>query len=238
MPAFPPVALLCGGRGARLQERTASIPKPLVEIGPEPILGHVISIYAAHGAREFLLLTGYRGDQVAAYAEGRAWPEGVRVRCVDTGSETPTGGRVARVADRLRGGTFCLSYADGVADVDLRALLAFHHDRRRLATMTVVRPPLPFGVAVLDGDDRVAGFQEKPPSPAWVNGGFLVLEPEALAYLDEDAVLEREPLERLAADGELSAYRHRGFWACMDTLKDVAELEDRWRRGDAPWIVW
>lgn len=238
MSGAPIVAILCGGRGTRLQEHTRSLPKPLVEVGGEPVLGHVMRIYAAHGLRRFLLLTGYLGDQVAAYVERTDWPAGIEVECVDTGEDTPTGGRLAHVAGRLRSGTSCVTYADGVADVDLGALLAFHRAQGRLATVTVVRPALPFGVAELDGEGRVVAFHEKPVSEHWVNGGFFCLEPGALDLVGANAVLEREPLERLAGSGELSAYRHQGFWACMDTYKDAVELNDRWTRGDAPWKVW
>jgi glucose-1-phosphate cytidylyltransferase len=194
----------------------------------------VISIYAAQGFERFLLLTGHQGEEVEAFASAAAWPERVRVECVDTGPDTPTGGRVHRVRSRLRE-TFCLTYADGLADIDLGALRGRHAASGALATMTVVRPQLPFGVAMLDGSDRVRGFHEKPVAEQWVNGGFLVLEPGALDYLRDDAVLEREPLERLAADGLLAAYRHAGFWRCMDTYKDAVALEDLWASGAAPW---
>ncbi|HEX8959838.1 MAG TPA: sugar phosphate nucleotidyltransferase [Solirubrobacterales bacterium] len=234
----PPVVILCGGRGTRLRERTETVPKALVEIGGRPILWHVIGIYAAQGFERFLLATGYLGEAVEEFVAGEGWPDGVAVECVDTGLDTPTGGRIARLADRLDGGTFCATYADGVADVDLEALLRFHRDHGALATMTVVRPHLQWGVAELDGDGRVAGFVEKPRSKRWVNGGFLCLEPGALAYLDEESVLEREPLERLAADGQLRAHRHEGFWDCMDTYKDAMELNDLWAGGEAPWTVW
>jgi glucose-1-phosphate cytidylyltransferase len=222
------VLILCGGRGTRAGGER---PKPLIEIGGRPIVWHVVSIYAAQGFRRFLLLTGHRGEEVAAYSD---WPAGVRVECVDTGADTPTGGRVHRVRERLAE-PFCLTYADGVADLDLRALRGHHAASGALATITVVRPELPFGVAQLDGADRVSGFREKPRSEHWVNGGFMVLDPAALAYLHEDSVLEREPLERLAADGALGAYRHAGFWRCMDTHKDAVALEDLWSSGAAPW---
>jgi glucose-1-phosphate cytidylyltransferase len=232
----PTVVILCGGRGTRLQEHTHAIPKALVEIGGRPILWHVMSLYASQGFEDFLLCTGYLGEQVEAFVGGGA-PAGTRVRCVDTGRDTPTGGRIARVADRLAG-TFCVTYADGVADLDLRALLAFHHGHGALATMTVVRPELPFGVTDLDGDGAVTGFREKPRSEHWINGGFFCMEPGVLDRLREDSVLEREPLESLAIDGELRAFRHEGFWDCMDTYKDAVLLNDLWAGGEAPWKLW
>jgi glucose-1-phosphate cytidylyltransferase len=236
---IPPVAILCGGRGARLQERTSSIPKPLVEIGGLPIVWHVIRLYAEAGFNEFVLLTGYLGEQIAAFADDHVWPEGVRVRCVDTGLETPTGGRLHAAADLLgRGPAFCATYADGVADIDLRALLSFHAGHDGAATMTVVRPTLPFGVTDLDGGDRVAGFREKPRSEHWVNGGFFVFDASVLDRLQAGHVLEREPLEGLASDGELRAYRHAGFWDCMDTYKDAVLLNDLWASGAPPWRTW
>jgi glucose-1-phosphate cytidylyltransferase len=233
------VVILCGGRGTRLQAEAPGLPKPLVEIGGRPILWHVVQIYAAQGFTDFLLLTGYRGELIERFAAETPWPAGVEVRCVDTGLDTPTGGRVHRVAGELAGGgTFLATYADGVADIDLAQLRGFHADHGALATMTVVRPELQFGVARLADDDRVLGFQEKPRSEHWINGGFFVFEPGALAYLREDSVLEREPLEGLAADGQLRAFRHRGFWDCMDTYKDAVLLNDLWERGDPPWKVW
>lgn len=230
--------ILCGGRGTRLRERTESVPKALVEIGGRPILWHVVQIYAAQGFQRFLLATGYMGDAVAEFAAAQRWPDGVSVEAVDTGLDTPTGGRVARLAERLAGGTFCLTYADGVADVDLGALLQFHRGHGELATMTVVRPHLQWGVAELGEDGRVAGFVEKPRSERWINGGFLCLEPGALDYIGRDSVLEREPLRRLAAAGSLRAYRHEGFWECMDTYKDAVVLNDLWSGGEAPWRIW
>jgi glucose-1-phosphate cytidylyltransferase len=233
----PPVVILCGGRGTRLRERTESVPKALVEIGGRPILWHVIQIYAAQGFERFLLATGYMGEAVAEFAAAERWPEGVEVECVDTGLDTPTGGRVATLADRLRDGTFCATYADGVADIDLEALLGFHREQGAPATVTVVRPNLQWGVAALRGD-AVTGFVEKPRSEHWINGGFFCFEPEVFEYLDHDSVLEREPLERLAAAGELRAFRHQGFWDCMDTYKDAVVLNDLWTAGNAAWRIW
>ena len=198
----------------------------------------MIGIYAAQGFERFLLATGYLGEAIEEFVASEDWPRGIAVECVDTGADTPTGGRVARLADRLDDETFCLTYADGVADVDLEAELSFHRGHGGLATVTVVRPHLQWGVAELDGDDRVGGFVEKPRSEHWINGGFLCLEPEALAYLDEESVLEREPLERLAADGRLHAFRHGGFWDCMDTYKDAVVLNDLWASDEAPWTTW
>jgi len=231
----PPVVILCGGRGTRLRARTESVPKALVEIGGRPILWHVIGIYAAQGFERFLLATGYLGEAVAEFAGAASWSDRVEVECVDTGLDTPTGGRIAQLGERLGDGTFCATYADGVADIDLDSLLAFHREHGAAATMTVVRPHLQWGVAELDGDGRVAGFVEKPRSERWVNGGFFCFEPGVLDYLDEGSVLEREPLARLAADGQLRAYRHEGFWDCMDTYKDAVVLNDLWASGEAPW---
>jgi glucose-1-phosphate cytidylyltransferase len=234
----PPVVILCGGRGTRLRERTETVPKALVEIGGRPILWHVIGIYAAQGFDRFLLATGYLGGAVEEFVASEAWPAGVEIECVETGVDTPTGGRIARLAARLPDEAFCATYADGVADVDLDALLGFHREHGKLATMTVVRPHLQWGVAELDGGGRVEGFVEKPRSEHWINGGFFCFEPGTLDYLDERSVLEREPLGALAADGQLHAYRHEGFWDCMDTYKDAVVLNDLWASGKPPWTVW
>jgi glucose-1-phosphate cytidylyltransferase len=213
------------------------VPKALVEIGGRPILWHVIQIYAAQGFERFLLATGYMGEAVAEFAAAERWPAGVRVECVDTGLDTPTGGRVAALADRLGGERFCATYADGVANIDLDALLEFHREQGALATVTVVRPNLQWGVAELSGD-AVTGFVEKPRSEHWINGGFFCFEPRALSYIGEGSVLEREPLEHLAADGQLRAFRHDGFWDCMDTYKDAVVLNDLWTAGEAAWRIW
>jgi len=233
----PPVVILCGGRGTRLREQTETVPKALVEIGGRPILWHVIGIYAAQGFERFLLATGYLGEAVEEFVAAEPWPEGIAIECVDTGLDTPTGGRIARLADRLDSDAFCATYADGVADIDLGALLSFHTEHGGLATMTVVRPHLQWGVAELGPDGQVEGFAEKPRSEHWINGGFFCFEAGAFGYLDKDSVLEREPLARLAADGQLRAHRHEGFWDCMDTYKDAVVLNDLWAGGEAPWKV-
>ncbi len=230
--------ILCGGRGTRLREHTHAIPKALVEVGPHPIVWHVIRIYAAQGFRRFLLLTGYLGEAIEEFVAASRWPEGVSVECVDTGLDTPTGGRIAKASSRLRAGTFCLTYADGLADIDLDALRNFHDASESIATMTVVRPYNQWGVAIIDDRGRITGFREKPRMQDWINGGFMVLEPEALEYVDENSILEREPLERIAGADGLAAYRHEGFWDCMDTYKDAVVLNDLWASGEAPWRTW
>ncbi len=235
----PTVVILCGGRGTRLRARGSSLPKPLVEIGGRPILWHVINIHLAQGFRHFLLLTGYHGEQLEAFVVGERWPEDAELSCLETGVDTPTGGRLHRAAAALGGEErFCLAYADGVADIDLGALLACHRDHGAAVTMAVVQPRLPFGVARLDGDGSVLGFAEKPRSALWVNAGFFCFERTALGLHEPGSVLEREPLERLAAQRQLRAFRHEGFWECMDTYKDAIALNDLWAEGRAPWKLW
>jgi glucose-1-phosphate cytidylyltransferase len=236
-PGATPVVILCGGRGTRLQEHTQSIPKPLVEIGGRPIVWHVIQIYLAQGFRRFVLCTGYKGASIERFVGDVAWPEGVEVACLDTGLDTPTGGRALAAARHIGAQPFCLTYADGVADIDLHALLAAHRAHGDLAIVTVVRPELQFGVAEIGEDGRVSGFHEKPRAEQWVNGGFFVFEPGVADYLAQDSVLERQPLQRLAAAGQLHAFRHEGFWDCMDTYKDAILLNDLWEQGLAPWRV-
>ena len=210
-----------------------AIPKPLVEIGGRPILWHVMSLYAGQGFKRFFLLLGHGSERIEAFAANldQAWD----VRCVYTGLDTPSGGRVALARDELGGEPFCLTYADGLADIDLGALLAFHESHGRAVTMTVVRPRNPWGVARLARDGRVTGFEEKPRLDHWVNGGFMVFEQRALEAIATDDVLEWRPFESLAAAGELHGFRHEGFWDCMDTYKDTLLLNELWARGAAPW---
>jgi glucose-1-phosphate cytidylyltransferase len=235
---LPTVVILCGGRGTRLQGHGGSIPKPLVEIGGQPIVWHVIQIYLAQGFTRFLLLTGYKAELIETFVNAESWPAGTEIQCLQTGLDTPTGGRLARAASAIGGERFCVTYADGVADIDLRALLEAHASSNARATMTVVRPVLQFGIADLNGDGVVRGFVEKPRSEHWVNGGFFCFEPSVLDLIEPDDVLERQTLGRLAAAGELRAFRHERFWDCMDTYKDAVLLNDLWAEDRAPWKLW
>ena len=254
------VIILAGGLGSRLAEETTLRPKPMVEIGGKPILWHIMNIFSCHGVDEFIVALGYRGEVIKEFFlnfyaannnvtvdlatgnntihEGRQprW----KVHLVDTGAQTQTGGRVKRLEKWLGDDkTFMLTYGDGVADVDIRKLLKFHQAHGKLATVTTVRPPARFGGIVFDGD-RVSEFTEKPQTgEGWINGGFFVLDRKVLSYIDGDATLwEREPMERLAKDQQLMAFRHSGFWQPMDTLRERKVLEDLWATGDAPWKCW
>lgn len=253
--------ILAGGRGTRLSEETALRPKPMVEIGGRPILWHIMQIYAAHGVTDFVVCLGYKGwmirefflnyrllsaDLTVDLSTGaveilRPPTEPWRVTLVDTGEDSMTGGRMRRVAEHLRGEeAFCLTYGDGVADIDIRALVAFHRAHGRQATVTAVTPPGRFGALDRAGA-RVAAFTEKPPgdNASTINGGFFVLSPRVLDRIEGDAtVWEEGPLRGLARDGELMAYDHHGFWHAMDTLRDRDQLERMWAGGKAPWRVW
>jgi len=193
-------------------------------------------IFALQGFTRFHPLTGYLGEVVEDFAKGETWPEGVTVDCLETGIDTPTGGRLKLAEPLVEGARFCATYADGVADIDLAALLAFHAKSGRAATMTAVRPNIQWGVASIGEDGGVTGFIEKPRSEHWINGGFFCMEPSVFEVLEPDSVLERGPLEVLASAGDLGAYRHEGFWDCMDTYKDLVTLNDLWEKGEAPWL--
>jgi glucose-1-phosphate cytidylyltransferase len=252
--------ILAGGMGTRISEETQVRPKPMVEIGGRPILWHIMKLYAHHGVREFIVCLGYKGYVIKEYFsnyflhnsdvtfdmarnemvvhENAAEPW--KVTLVDTGAETLTGGRLKRVARYIGDETFMMTYGDGVADVHLDDLLAFHRASGKAATVTAVQPLGRFGVMRLDDDATVRAFEEKPQGEGgWINGGFFVLEPSVLDRIsDEDVMFEHAPLEGLAADGELAAYRHDGFWQPMDTLRDKRHLEDLWENGTAPWKSW
>ena len=250
------VAILAGGVGSRLQEETRTLPKPMVRIGPHPILWHIMSHYSSFGYGDFVIALGYLGDVIKRYfvdhaqlsgdltvdlagaaitrapAHRPAW----RVELAETGLETNTGGRIKRLAPYIGRRRFMLTWGDGLSDVNLDELLAFHKSHGKLATVTAVRPPARFGMLELD-DAQVTRFVEKPATGSgWINGAFFVLEPEVFDYIEGDGTqFEHAPLENLALDGQLMAYRHEGFWQCMDTLHEKQRLEAYWRTGDAPW---
>ena len=252
--------ILAGGLGSRLSEETTSRPKPMVEVGGKPILWHIMKIYAAHGVDDFIVCLGYKGYMIKEYFANyqlhncditfdltsdtmevhRSSVEPWRVTLVDTGEATMTGGRLRRVLPYVDGEReFCFTYGDGVADLDIGALLEFHRSNGRTATVTAVQPPGRFGAIEMHGS-LVTAFEEKPRGDGgWMNGGFFVLSPEVARYLDGDqAVWEQEPLRALARDGQLASFRHDGFWHPMDTLRDRNELERLWVAGDAPWRCW
>ncbi len=253
------VAILAGGKGSRLAEETEVKPKPMVEIGGRPILWHIMAHYAHYGFDDFVIALGYKGEIIKRYmvdycavsgdltvdlGAGRVTVhEGERpkwkVDLIDTGQETLTGGRIKRLKPYVDNQTFMLTWGDGLSDVDLKALLAFHRAHGRIATLTAVRPQARYGRLTFDGD-RIALFEEKPQlGEGWINGAFFVLEPEVFDYIEGDETQwEKEPLERLAADKQLMAYRHTSFWQCMDTLREKHLLETLWESGNAPWKVW
>ena len=256
----PRVVILCGGLGTRLREETEYRPKPMVEIGGRPVLWHIMKLFAHYGMTEFVLCAGYRGQMIKDYFlnyearnsdltitlgdhqsvrfHGGHLETGWEVTIADTGETTQTGGRVKRVQQYLDGDTFMVTYGDGLANVDVGKLLAHHKAHGKLATITTTRPLSRFGIVEIDPDSEVQSFREKPQADDWVSSGFFVFEPEVLDRLDRDCVLEREPLEKLAAAGELVAYRHDGFWQPMDTYREFLMLNELWTEGDAPWAVW
>jgi glucose-1-phosphate cytidylyltransferase len=253
--------ILAGGLGTRLSEETTLRPKPMVEVGGKPILWHIMKIYSSQGINDFVICCGYKGYVIKEYFANyllhmsnvtidikqnkidihQNSAEPWRVCLVDTGDGTGTGGRIKRIQSYLDNETFCLTYGDGVSDIDLHSLLEFHRSQNALATLTAVQPPGRYGAFSLGNDQhKIAHFREKPKGDgAWVNGGFFALEPAIMRYIDGDAVFwEAEPLSRLAEDGELAAYRHYGYWQAMDTLRDKHILEELWQSGNAPWKIW
>jgi glucose-1-phosphate cytidylyltransferase len=251
--------ILAGGLGTRLQEETTVKPKPMIEIGGQPILWHIMQIYAAYGHTEFIVALGYKGEVIKNYFleyyhlhhdltihlgsghlevhDGKR--EEWRVHLIDTGLSTQTGGRLARLSSYVGNESFMMTYGDGVANINMEALVSFHKNHGKLATVTAVRPAARFGGISFDGD-LVGNFIEKPHiGEGWINGGFFVLEPGVLDYIEGDeTIFEREPLERLVQAKQLAAYRHDDFWQCMDTLRDVRLLESLWENGEAPWKIW
>jgi len=250
--------ILAGGQGTRISEESYLRPKPMIEIGGKPILWHIMKIYSAGGVNDFVICCGYRGYVIKSYFANyflhmsditidiarnkmdvhQNNAESWKVTLVDTGSETMTGGRLKRVREYLDDGDFCMTYGDGVADIDFEAQLKFHRQEKRLATVTAVQPPGRFGALVTD-ENRVLHVEEKPQGTTWINGGFFILSPKVIDCIAGDqTVWEREPLEGLARAGQLSAYRHEGFWHPMDTLRDKNQLESMWSSNAAPWKIW
>lgn len=254
------VVLLCGGLGTRISEESHLRPKPMIEIGDKPILWHIMKIYSFYGFTEFILCLGYKGYMIKEYFANyflhnsdvtmdlatntldihRSGTEPWKVTLVDTGLSTATGGRIKRIQKYVGNDTFMLTYGDGVGDINISRLLDYHQQHGKFATITAVQPPGRFGALALADDCTVTSFQEKPPGDsAWINGGFFVLEPSIFDYIaDDDMLWEKEPLSRLAAESQLQAYRHFGYWKPMDTLRDKTALEERWQSGQAEWKIW
>lgn len=254
-----PVVILCGGMGTRLAEVTELRPKPMVEIGGKPILWHIMRHYASYGFEEFVLALGYKGEQIKRYfmefhslnrdftvslkdgeirpinhRDGEPW----KIHLIDTGQGTLTGGRLKKLGDLIGKQTFMMTYGDGVSNVNLDDLLKYHRDNKSLVTLTAVRSPARFGALEFEGN-KILHFKEKSTlHEGWINGGFFVIEPEALRYIEGDVMWEHAPMERLAQEGQLFAYRHEGFWQCMDTIRDLKYLEELWQSGNAPWKTW
>jgi glucose-1-phosphate cytidylyltransferase len=253
------VVILAGGLGTRISEETHLKPKPMIEIGGKPILWHIMKIYSKYNINEFIICCGYKGYIIKEYFANyflhmsdvtfdmkqnkmevhRKFAEPWKVTLVDTGINTMTGGRLKRVKEYLDNETFCFTYGDGVSDVNISDLIAFHHNKKTLGTVTAVQPPGRFGTLNLE-KDKISNFKEKPAGDgSWINGGFFVLEPEIFYYIENDSTIwEREPLERLAKEGHLSAFRHTGFWSPLDTLRDKNHLEELWNSDKAPWKIW
>lgn len=232
-----PVVILCGGKGTRLIEKTETMPKPMVEIGGRPILWHIMKHYAHYGHNEFILALGYKGASIRKYFTDFK-DENWKIHLEYTGENTLTGNRINRIAHLLGGKTFMMTYGDGVGTVDIDKLLSFHEAHAGLVTLTAVCPPARFGALEFDGD-RISHFKEKSVSKgAWINGGFFVINRDALRWIEGDVMWEHGPMELLAENGELYAYKHDGFWQCMDTLRDLRYLESLWTSGNPPWKTW
>jgi glucose-1-phosphate cytidylyltransferase len=251
--------ILAGGLGTRISEETQLKPKPMVEIGGKPILWHIMKIYSSHGINDFIICCGYRGYVIKEYFANyvlhnsdvtfdlrnnslemlQNGTEPWRITLVDTGENSGTGGRLRRVRAYLDSEDFCFTYGDGVSDVDIGKLIAFHKAQSTLATLTAVQPPHRFGALDFNGDHRIKAFEEKPHKGGWINGGFFVLSPKAVDYIENDATMwERAPMQKLTKENNMSAYQHDGFWYSMDTLRDKNRLEELWNAGKAPWKVW
>jgi glucose-1-phosphate cytidylyltransferase len=250
--------ILAGGRGSRISEETSIKPKPMIEIGEKPILWHIMKFYSAHGVNDFVICCGYLGYVIKEYFANyfvhtsdvtydlannkvevhHQTTEPWKVTLVDTGLDSMTGGRLRRVKQYLDDEDFCFTYGDGLSDVNITKLLNFHQESGKLATVTAVQPPGRFGALILDSTD-VKGFREKPEDGGWINGGFFILNPQVIDYIEDDSTTwEREPMERLVKDNQMNAFLHHGFFQPMDTLRDKNQLEEMWEKGTAPWKIW
>src|SRR3989338_63301 len=254
------VVILCGGMGTRLREETELRPKPMVEINEKPILWHIMKHYAYHGYNDFILCSGYKGEMIKEYFLNYKWKsnnftlhmktgeldrknhkndiEDWHITFVDTGKETPTGGRIKKIEKYINEDNFLATYGDGVSDVDIKKVVKFHQDNGKIATITGLHPWSKYGTVHIDSNSHVVRFVEKPVLKDLINGGFFVFKKDIFKYLDEDSLLEKEPFENLAKDGEIALYRHDGFWHCMDTYKDVLDLNKMCEGKDPPWKVW
>lgn len=254
--------ILCGGRGTRLGEHGLHVPKALIEIGGKPVLWHLLKIYSQYGLKDFILCLGYLGESIKRYFLEQQWldhdftlqmkssgefelqnhhlkSESWRITFVDTGLDTHTGGRLKRIQEYLGNDeSFCATYGDGLADIDLKSLLEFHRLHQKIATLTAVNPRSNFGILKIDEANTVMEFQEKPMMSEWINGGFFVFNREIFQYLSDDSILEREPLERLSREGQMMAFKHSGFWKCLDTYKDHLEFNQLMEAGQAGWKIW
>lgn len=255
------VVILCGGKGERLRERTEVIPKPLVEIGGKPMLWHIMKIYSHYGYNDFILCLGYKGEVIKRYFMDEVWKdddftidfgkkeknlhfhsdnhkEHWTITFAETGATTNTGGRIKRVEKYIEDDTFLATYGDGLAAIDINSLISYHHKHGKIATLTAVQPTSPFGLITIRKDGTIGTFEEKPPLQQWINGGFFVFNRKIFDYLGEKDILEKATLQRLAADNEIVAYQHRGYWRCMDTYKDTRDLNEEWEHGNAAWRIW
>ncbi|MBI2575317.1 NTP transferase domain-containing protein [Candidatus Woesearchaeota archaeon] len=229
-------AILCGGEGTRLREYTEAIPKPLVEVGGKPVLWHIMKIYSHYGYNDFVLLLGYKGEKIREYFEKNN-DESWKIEFVDTGEKSSKAERLMQAKKHIDSELFFTAYGDDVSDVDIREVLRFHNKHNKTATLTAINPESQFGVLDLNGD-MVGGFIEKPKLHTWINGGFFVFNKKIFNYLQKGKELEDHAFRELANKGELTAYRHAGFWKCMNVFKDAVELNDMWEKGNAPWKVW
>ena len=231
------VVILCGGKGERLREHTEAIPKPLIEIGNKPILWHIMKIYSHYGFNDFVLCLGYKAEKIEEYFKNNN-KEKWNIEFADTGLETNTGGRIKKIEKYIKDENFFATYGDGLSDINIKELFDFHKKMKKTATMTCIALRSNFGIVDIDGNNLISGFKEKPFMNMWINGGFFVFKRKIFDYLDEDSILEGKPMENLAKNNQLAAYKYKGFWECMDTYKDTRMLNQMHDNNQAKWMVW